>query len=126
MRFEDTLFLVEHDRLSGERLLGIFVDGRAPRAPVDGIQRFGEGSSAISAEAGATEDQEVKQMKRTYNKTYQRLTSKPIFLPRLTAEEIELLQQEAKIRREFGEEGVKRFWQAPPNQRVAELFAKGQ
>lgn len=34
-----------------------------------------------------------------------------ILLPRLDPDSVELLRQEAVIRREFGEEGVKRFWE---------------
>jgi len=32
-------------------------------------------------------------------------------LPTLSKDDLEVLKQEAMIRREFGEEGVKRFWE---------------
>jgi hypothetical protein len=34
-----------------------------------------------------------------------------IVMSRLSKPELELLKQESEIRREFGEEGVKRFWE---------------
>ena len=33
-------------------------------------------------------------------------------LPNLSREDVEILRQEAEVRREFGEEGVRRFWEA--------------
>lgn len=35
-------------------------------------------------------------------------------LPNLTPEDLEILRQEEAIRREFGEEGVKLFWERIP------------
>jgi hypothetical protein len=35
-------------------------------------------------------------------------------LPNLSREDLEILAQEALIRKEYGEEGVKRFWEAIP------------
>jgi hypothetical protein len=35
-------------------------------------------------------------------------------LPNLSREDLEILAQEAIIRKEFGEEGVKRFWEMLP------------
>ncbi len=35
-------------------------------------------------------------------------------LPNLSKEDLEILAQEALIRKEFGEEGVKRFWEMLP------------
>jgi hypothetical protein len=34
-----------------------------------------------------------------------------IDVPRLDRDDLEILKQEAEIRREFGEEAVKRFWE---------------
>lgn len=49
-------------------------------------------------------------MKRwTFNRVYQRLTTRKILLPRLTKEEVEILLQIEQVRRDFGEEGVKRY-----------------
>jgi hypothetical protein len=33
-------------------------------------------------------------------------------VPKLDRDGVELLKQEAEIRREFGEDGVRRFWEA--------------
>jgi hypothetical protein len=35
-------------------------------------------------------------------------------LPNLSADDLEILKQEAVVRKEFGEEGVKRFWESLP------------
>jgi hypothetical protein len=50
-------------------------------------------------------------------------------LPNLSKDDLEILQQEALIRREFGEEGVTRFWDrmeelnAPAYSQASELDA---
>jgi hypothetical protein len=36
-------------------------------------------------------------------------------LPNLTKQDLEILQQEEMVRREFGEEGVKKFWEMIPH-----------
>ena len=51
-------------------------------------------------------------MKRwTYNRVYQAMTSQPLLVPRLTPDEVVILQQAEQIRRDFGEAGVERYFE---------------
>ena len=40
-------------------------------------------------------------------------------LPNLSREDLEILAQEAIVRKEFGEEGVRRFWELLPEKEEA-------
>ena len=39
-------------------------------------------------------------------------------LPSLSLDDVEILRQEALVRKEFGEEGVKKFWEMLPESEV--------